>query len=371
METMNSSPLVLVTGASGFLAKHTVHKLLQENYRVRGTVRNEHEAKIAREAAQHVLRELPNKNDSEKRFSLITADLLSDTKWKEAVAGCQYVIHVASPYPLKAPKNRLALVPVAKGGTLHVLNASIREPTVQKIVMVSSLVAVAGKENPPKPVFNVTEKDWSEPKWTRLGAYPVSKTVAEKAAWDFMKENGQTEKLVVVNPGMIWGPLLDDVGCTSRDICKLIITGAYPAVPPLSYPVADVRDIAAVLVAALKSPNVGGRRLLCAGETLSLKDIGRILAQHFPKYADRVPQRVLPGWLTLLWSKFDPQLSLSASLLGTRVEVDSQYVTDLTGVSFHPSEEAVISTAQSLIDLGILAKDPNASSQRWFLPSRL
>lgn len=351
------------------MAKHTIHKLLQENYRVRGTVRNEHEGKIARASAQRVL---VSRNDNNgDRFSLITADLLSDTNWKEAVTGCQYVLHIASPYPLKAPRNRWSLVPVAKGGTLQVLKAAIHEPSVQKVIVVSSLVAVTGKKNPPKPVFHVSENDWTEPEWSRLGAYPVSKTVAEKAAWDFMKEKGQVDKLVVVNPGMVWGPLLDDMESTTKDICLLAMNGPYPALPPMSYPIVDVRDVAAVLVAALKSPNVGGRRLLSAGKTLNSKDIARILAKHFPNYANRIPQRILPNWLTKLLSNFDPQLSLSASLLGTRVEVDSQYVTDLTGVAFRPSEEAVVATAQSLIDLGVLAKNPNASSRQGFLLSRL
>mmetsp|Transcript_9343 Transcript_9343/g.16292 ORF Transcript_9343/g.16292 Transcript_9343/m.16292 type:complete len:355 (-) Transcript_9343:169-1233(-) len=348
-----SKKLVLVTGASGFVAKHTIDRLLREGYKVRGTVRNEEEAKIANQAFTQAL---PSSLFSEETFSLVTADLMSDSGWKEAVQGCDYVIHIASPYPLKPPQDRHALVPVARDGSLRVVRAALEEPTVERIVLTSSVMAMAYWRDFPKPERHITEDCWTDPTWDQVTAYPVSKTMAEKAVWDLVeKQEGAKDKLVVVNPMMVWGPMYDSVISTSSEIGYLFLTGAYPAVPQMSLTIVDVRDVAQLMERALVAPNVTGRRLIAASSgSLSMLDIGRTLGKAFPKYANKVPRYTLPNWLIRLGAYFDPALKLGLIDLGCRYEADSTYVTELTGVTFRPASEAIQAMGQSLIDKGIV-----------------
>jgi dihydroflavonol-4-reductase len=359
------SLLVLVTGASGFIAKHAIQKLLLTGYRVRGTVRDDAEESVAREWVRRIFASSSRSSQaatvdvSDERFSLIRADLTKDENWEEAVQDCRYVLHIASPYPLKPPRDREALVSIARGGTLRVLRAALREcsgdeSTVERVVMVSSIQAAMYWENRPVPVVRITEEDWTDAEWTRVTSYGVSKTRAEKAAWEYVKERGAEERLVVVNPGMVWGPVVDGATCTTGEICRLFLTGAYPAVPPICYAIVDVRDVANLLVVAMANPDVGGRRLFCSAGNLSLREIGVILAEKFPEYRSRIPTTELPKWLVRFAAMFDLTLRHTLPDLETTAVVDCSYVTDLTGVSFRSPEEAVVATAQSLLDVGLV-----------------
>ena len=340
--------LILVTGASGFVAKHTIHQALMAGYRVRGTVRNDHEATIAQDAVT------AKSFDYASNFSLVRTDLTSDLGWKEAVADCAFVLHIANPYPKKPPKEggREALVPVSVDGTIRVLKAAFQEPSVQRTVVVSSMVAVAYWPGRPKPTFELKESDWTDPDWKKLKwAYAIAKTRAEKAAWELAKEQQVEHKLVSVNPAMIWGPLFDSIECTSSDMCKDFLQGTYPLIPPMAYPCVDVRDVAALLVASLKSDGVGGRRLLACSDTIDFVDLAKHLATTFPKFASKIPTRSGPYlffWLLAVLG--DPTMKQIMPDMETRFSVNSSYVTELTGVAFRPSREAVAAMAQSLID---------------------
>ena len=214
--------------------------------------------------------------------------------------------------------------------------------------MVSSIVAVNYWPGRPKPVVHLKETDWTDPDWKKLTwAYAIAKTRAEKAAWEFARKLEAESKLVSVNPGMVWGPLLDSVECTSSDMCKAFLE--YPFVPRISYPIVDVRDIGALLVAAMRAPDVGGRRLLAAADTIDLVDIGRHLATSFPQFAWRIPTGTSPDWFTWLLSFLDPKMKQFFPDLETRPEMDSTYVTQLTGVKFRSSREAIYAMAESLV----------------------
>jgi dihydroflavonol-4-reductase len=335
---------VLVTGISGFIAKHVALKLLEAGYDVRGTVRSAGRADEVRAAvAEH--------GGDASRLSFVVADLGADEGWPEAVSGCRFVQHIASPFPMVQPRDREALVPAAKRGALRVLGAAL-DADAERIVMTSSMVAMMYRPDRPAEI-RVSENDWSDPEWAPASAYIVSKIRAERAAWEFMKQQGAPERLVTVNPGFVLGPLLDDVSGTSVDVIKLILKGAYPAVPPSAYPVVDVRDVADVHVAAMTA-EVGGRRLIAAGETMTMPEMARTLQKAFPERAKKIPTRALPPFMVKMMSVFDRSLKSVIPDIGTRPVAEAGYVTDLTGVKFRSAAESVRAAGQSVIDRGFV-----------------
>jgi nucleoside-diphosphate-sugar epimerase len=335
---------VLVTGVSGFIAKHVALALLQRGHDVRGSVRSETRAEEVRAViAEHGV--------DVGRLSFVVADLGSDAGWADAARGCRFVQHIASPFPMAQPKDREALVPLARQGALRVLEAAL-EAGVERIVMTSSVAAMMYRSGR-SDVIRPTEADWSDPDWNAASAYIVSKTRAERAAWDLMTERGAREKLVVVNPGLVLGPLLDRTSGTSVDVIKLTLQGKYPAVPPSAYAVVDVRDVADLHVAAMTA-EVGGRRLIAAGETRTMKDMARILREAFPDRAGKIPTHEIPGFVVKAMSLFDSSLKSVIPDLGTRPVVDATYVTTLTGVTFRSADEALRAAGQSLIDHGLV-----------------
>lgn len=348
--SQNQHGTVLVTGASGFVAKHTIKfLLLKTSYIVRGTVRNDEEADVARAAVSTYFDE----DTSNSRFTLVKADLTHEEDWPSAIQGCRFVLHIASPYPLRQPKNREALVPIAKDGTLRIVRAALDNTTCERIIVTSSIQAMMYRPNRPV-VVHLTENDWTDPEWKYVSTYGVSKTRAELAVWDLVKEKNATNKVVVVHPGMIWGPVMDNVQCTSSEIAKLFLTGAYPLAPPVSYPIVDVRDVAKVLVASMTAKGVEGRRLMASGGTLSFHEMCMALRKACPDHAKNVPTHVLPKLVLRLVAIFDRALRNTLPDINCRVEADTKYVTELTGVEFHSGSEAVGAMAQSLVENGVV-----------------
>lgn len=339
------NPTVLVTGISGFIAKHVALELLNAGYQVRGTVREAAAGDAVRSA-------LALHGADLERLSFVVADLDRDAGWQEAIAGCEFIQHVASPFPIKAPDDRESLVPAAREGTLRILRHGLKAG-VSRIVETSSMVAMMYRADRAAHI-TVSENDWSDPEWPSLSAYIVSKTRAERAAWEFVRAAGAENKLCTVNPGFVLGPLLDKRLGTSAEVIRLFMTGAYPAVPPVFFPVVDVRDLATVHVRAMTSAEGGGRRLIAAGETISMRDMAMMLRDAFPAHARHIPSRVLPPWLVRLLGRFDRQLRTLRSDLGVVPHADSAYVTRLTDVRFRPAREAVVAAGQSLIDYGVI-----------------
>jgi nucleoside-diphosphate-sugar epimerase len=328
---------VLVTGISGFIAKHVALDLLNAGYEVRGTVRD-------LKKSDQVRKTLTDAGANGGAVSFAAADLTSDDGWDEAAAGCDAVMHLASPFPMSQPRDRYALTPAARDGALRVLRASRK---AERIVMTSSMAAVmyrAGRGA--EETFS--ENDWTDVSWQKLSAYVISKTEAEKAAWETAAAEGYKHRLTTVNPGFVLGPTLDDYYGASVDTIRLFMTGAYPAVPKASFPMVDVRDVAALHRLAMETPNAGGRRLLAVSDTKSLKDIGDILREEFPDYAKKIPNRDLPDWLVRIVALFDRNLATVLPDLGCVPHVDNAYVTSLTGMKFRPGKEAIIEAARSL-----------------------
>jgi dihydroflavonol-4-reductase len=211
------------------------------------------------------------------------------------------------------------------------------------------MVAMMYRPNRPAQIL-VTETDWTDPSWKQLSAYIVSKTRAEKAAWDWADKNGWKPRLTVVNPGFVLGPALDDKAGTSLEVIKLFFKGAYPALPPVHYPVVDVCDLAELHIRAMTSPGAGGRRLIGAADTLSMSEMGQILRNTFPDYAQKIPIRTLPGFVVRFPAIFDRALKSVIPDIGVKPVAENAYVIEMTGISFKPAEAAVRAAGQTFID---------------------
>lgn len=336
---------ILVTGVSGFIAGHVARQLLDDGHDVRGTVRT-----LAKADAVKTM--LTKAGADVGRLMLVQADLDSDAGWREAVAGCDYIQHVASPFPLVQPKDREALVPAARDGALRVIGAAL-DAGVKRIVMTSSMVAMMYRPER-RGAFAVTENDWTDPEWSMISPYIISKTRAERAAWSFAEDRKARDRLVMVNPGFVLGPGLGEAPNTSLEVIRLLMRGAYPAVPPVWFPIVDVRDLADLHVKAMTAPDAGGRRLIGSGETLSFAEMGQVLREAFPARAKKIPINVLPTAMVNLISLFDPSLRTLRQDLNLIPRAEARYVNDLTGVNFRPAKDAVIAAGQSLEAAGLL-----------------
>ncbi|NNE42425.1 MAG: aldehyde reductase [Marinicaulis sp.] len=335
--------LILVTGVSGFIAKHVAFQLLQKGYAVRGTIR-------ALNKADQVKRTLSEAGADISNLEFAAADLSSDDGWDAAADGCINVLHIASPLPTSQPRHREALVPAARDGALRVLNAS---RNAERIIMTSSIAAMGYKADRPAE-YTFGEDDWSDPEWRGLTPYAISKTRAEKAAWDAAIEGGYKHRLTVINPGFVFGPALDDDLGASIELVRRVMTGDMPGIPPISFATVDVRDVADLHIRAMEMPETGGRRLIAAGETLALSDMAEMLREEFPDYADKIPTRRLSITMMRIFALFNRDAASISGSLGLTSYADAKYVTELTGQKFRSGREALLDTARSLIKIKAL-----------------
>ncbi|UGT39839.1 aldehyde reductase [Nocardia yamanashiensis] len=327
------SDLVLVTGASGYLAGHVITELLDHGYRVRGTVRS-----VAR--AQAVAESLPG-------VELVEADLGSDAGWDAAVQGCRYVLHTASPFPGSEPDHEDELIRPAVDGTLRVLRAAAAHG-VERVVLTSSIAAIrVGHEDKV-----ATEADWTE--LAVANAYEKSKTLAERAAWDFVAEHPELE-LAVMNPGMILGPILRPEIGTSVDGIRILLSGEMPGVPRLNFSTVDARDLAVAHRLGMQLPQAAGNRYVLTGDQVSFTEMAKTLATRY-----RVPTRTLPDWLIRLVARFDANARTAAQYLGREERLSAAKARRELGWSQRPLETTLLDTAASLIRFGIV-KDPGAA----------
>jgi len=336
--------LVLVTGVSGFIAAHVTERLLAKGYAVRGTVRN-------KVKGQKIVDKLSENGSDTSKLELFEADLGSDVGWKEAVQDCRYIQHIASPFPLEAPSDREALVPEARAGAMRVIEQGLGAG-VERIVMTSSMVSMMGQKGRGAHM-KVKETDWSDPDWKPLTAYPVSKTRAERSAWDYVKTQNLEDRLTTVCPGLVFGPDSYNNSGASVRLLTAMFAGDFPRTPKIAYPIIDVRDCAAIHVAAMTAKGVGGRRLMAAGETLWFSKIGEILRTEYPDYK-KLPKGDFPNFMVRLVSMFDDRVKGVLPDLGTFHEADNAYVSALTQVLPRPAKEAILASAESLIANGLI-----------------
>lgn len=334
---------VLVTGGSGFLGAHCISRLLADGYRVRTTVRSS-----ARAAAVRAM--LPESSGADD-VSFAAADLTSDSGWDDAMKGCDLVLHVASPYPATQPARADDLLVPAREGTLRVLRAA-RDAGVRRVVVTSSFAAIGYGHAP-------TDIPFDESSWTELGngvtAYARSKTLAERAAWDFVAEEGGGLELSVVNPTGILGPLLGPEIGTSVALIVQLLKGAPPRLPKATVGLVDVRDVADLHVRAMTNPVAAGERFLATSGMLTLRDIALALKASHGEAARRVPTGTLPDWVVRLAATFDASARQALPMLGRPHLATSDKARRVLGWRPRPAQEAVSATAESVLRLGLMA----------------
>lgn len=336
-----ASQTVLVTGASGFIAKHIVAQLLEQGHDVRASVRS-------RERADEVAAAVGGAAEEKAgRLSFVELELGQDRGWDQALAGVDALIHTASPFPLVQPKNPDDLIRPAVDGTLRALRAAT-DAGVRRVVMTSSVVAVT-RTALPAGRDRYDERDWSDLHGT-ISAYGRSKTMAERAAWDFAAGEGRGIDLTAINPGFVLGPPRDDRFGTSLRVIQRMLSGKDPAVPRVGYAVVDVRDIAAMHVRALETPEAVGKRILGASQFLWFSDMAKSLKEAFPQR--KIATRVAPDLLMRVIGLFDRSVSTILPELGQRAEIDNRRAREILGVDFIPARRSVIDAARFLVERG-------------------
>jgi nucleoside-diphosphate-sugar epimerase len=337
---------VLVTGGSGFVGSHCILQLLAAGHPVRTTVRNR-----AREGEVRAMLKVGGAEPGD-RLSFFAADLEKDDGWPEAIGGCEYVLHVASPFPTSVPKREDELVVPAREGTLRVLRAS-RDAGVKRVVVTSSFAAIGYGHKPQTASFD--ETSWTDPDGPGVLPYVKSKTLAERAAWDFMAKEGRDLELSVVNPVGVLGPALGPDFSTSIVIVQRLMDGAVPGLPRVTFGVVDVRDVADLHLRAMTDPAAKGERFLAvAGDFMSIREIAKLLKDRMGAAAKRVPSVHLPDWLLHVVALFDPAAKQVLPELGTRKSATSEKAKRLLGWAPRSNEEAILATAESLVKLGLL-----------------
>jgi dihydroflavonol-4-reductase len=341
---------VLVTGGSGYLGGWCIAELLERGYDVRTTVRD-----LARE--QQVRDSVASRVDPGDRLTVLAADLTRDDGWADAVAGCDYVLHVASPFPPKQPKDPDELIVPAREGTLRVLRAAL-DAGVKRVVVTSSIAAIRLAKG--AQARTLTESDWTDPDADGLTPYVRSKAIAERAAWELAKERGAEDRIAVVNPGAIIGPVLNDDLSYSLETVQRMLAG-MPGVPKLGFSLVDVRDVVELELAAMTSPAAGGERFIAVTQFLWMGEIGKILKERLGRTASKVPTRTIPNPVVRVMSLFDPGIRSVVSGLGKRVELSSEKARSTLGWSPRPIEDTIAETAESLIRHGVV-EDPAAAT---------
>jgi len=338
--------LVLVTGGSGFIGAHCILQLLEAGYQVRTTVRS-----LSRENEVRTMLRVGGVEAGD-RLAFAAADLTSDAGWAEAVAGCTYVLHVASPFPPAIPAHEDELIIPAREGALRVLRTA-RDAGVKRVVLTSSFAAIGYGQKPRGRPFN--ETDWTDPNGDDVRAYVKSKTLAEKAAWDFVEREGGALELSVVNPVGVFGPVLGPDYSTSILLVQRLMDGAMPGCPRLYFGAVDVRDVASMHITCMTHPGAKGERFLAvAGDFISIVQIARILKTRLGAAAKRVPTMELPDFLVRFAAMRDPAVQQILPELGKRKNGSNEKARRVLGWQPRSNEECLVATAESLIRLGLL-----------------
>jgi dihydroflavonol-4-reductase len=348
-----SGESVLVTGGSGFIGAHCILQLLDEGYRVRTTVRS-----LEREEEVRAMLETGGAEPGDA-LAFAVADLTSDAGWPDAVAGCDFVLHVASPFPTSTPKDENELIVPAREGTLRVLRAA-RDAGVGRVVLTSSFAAIGYGAKPAGRSFS--EEDWTDPDGGNVGAYAKSKTLAERAAWDFIAREGGALELAVVNPVAVLGPVLGPDLSSSIQLVKRLMDRDMPGLPRLSFGVVDVRDVADLHMRAMTDAAAKGERFLAiAGDFMTIEEIAHVLKARMGEAGARVPTKVLPNWTVRLASLTDPALRQLVPELGKPKSATNEKARRLLGWAPRSNEDCIVATAESLVGLGLVGVSSKAA----------
>lgn len=334
---------VLVTGGTGFLGAHILVQLIRAGYDTRATIRNMNRK-------DDLLKMVEAGGVDPDGLTVFEADLESDTGWTNAAAGCDFVLHVASPFPSGSPDDENELIRPACEGTVRVLRAS-RDAGVKRVVMTSSFAAIGYGHPARSEAF--TEDDWSNPKAADVFPYIRSKILAEQAAWRFIEEQGENLELSVINPTGIFGPVLGPDYSSSVDLIRAMLDGRMPFAPRVFFGVVDVRDVAALHLLAMSAPEAAGERFIAvAGEPVSMIAVARMLRRHLGTSAAKAPRLQLPDPFVRLIAKFAPALREVTPQLGKYRRASNEKALKTLGWSPRIPEKTIHATAESLLALG-------------------
>lgn len=338
---------VLVTGIGGFIARHVARTLLEAGYAVRGTVR---EAKRGPEIA----RSIASGGRGAADLTFAEADLTIDARWNEAAEGCRFVIHTASPFPQSPPSDRNALIPVAEGGTRRVMTAAANAG-VERVVLTSSVVAVYhGNETQSR---HYTEADWTDTDSPQTFSYAMSKTMAERLAWQMAAD--MDLPLAVLNPALVLGPPSSREYGTSLRLIEAMMKGRLPVVPAARFGVVDVRDVADAHLAAMVSPEAAGKRFILSGGSLDLIGMGAAIASHRPAFASRMPRWILPRAVLQVAAFVSPAARMLLAEVGRERSLETAAALNTLGIVFRSAEDAVAAAADALVENGAV-REPRA-----------
>lgn len=333
---------VLVTGGSGYIASYCILALLAAGHEVRTTVRN-----LAREPDVRAMLQRGGARPGE-RLTFFAADLQGDAGWSEAVRGCDYVLHVASPTLTSEPRNEDEMIRPARDGVLRVLRVA-RDAGVRRVVLTSAFGAIGYGHKPRATPFD--ETDWTELNDT-VAPYQKSKTLAERAAWDFIKAEGGGLELAAVHPLAVLGPVLGPDYSPSLGLIKRMLEGSMPFCPKFSVGFVDVRDVADLHLRAMTDPAANGQRFLAISEhALSVREVAQILRRNLGPAAGRVPTVELPNWVMRLIARSNPGVRSLLPQLGKVMDATSAKARTTLGWAPRPLEGTIVETARSLLAL--------------------
>jgi nucleoside-diphosphate-sugar epimerase len=340
---------VLVTGGSGFIGSHALLQLLEAGYQVRTTVRSP----SSEEKVRGLLK--TGGIDPDGRLSFAIADLERDEGWEEAAEGCEHVLHIASPFPTTQPENEDELIVPARDGALRVLRAA-RDAGARRVVLTSSFAAIGYGHPPRDEPFD--ETSWSDLEGRGVTPYVKSKTMAERAAWDFVGTEGGDLELSVVNPVGVFGPVLGPDYSASIVLIQRLMDGSMPGCPRLSFGVVDVRDVVDLHLRAMTDPAAPGERFLAvSGASMSILEMAQTLRERLGEAAKRAPTRQLPNWLVRLVAIFDGEIRSVTPELGHHKDASNEKARRLLGWDPRPREDAIVATAESLVRLGLVKSE--------------
>ena len=331
---------VLVTGATGFIGLHCIDQLLNQGYAVNGSLRSP-------KRKDEIINALKSNNTPTENLNLFIFNLNEDDGWDEGMQGCDYLLHVASPISVHAHDEDFFVKPAVAGVKRAFKFA--KKHNIKKVVLTSSVAAII-ETNEDKEYFD--ETDWSDPKSAGISHYAKSKTLAEKAAWDFIKEHENPFELAVINPALVTGPSLTmDLGESNKSI-EMVVTGKMPVAIPMQFGYVDVRDVATAHILAMQSASSNGERFALSEKDLSYKDIAKLLKDNGFKKA---PSISVPVWLAKFLANFNKELKITVPFMGkVRSLSKTSKAKDVLGWNPRPAEESVLDIANQIKEMGLI-----------------
>jgi dihydroflavonol-4-reductase len=339
---------VLLTGSSGYIGKHITLRLLNDGFEVKASVRSAAKAEEVRAA---MTAHLPTGFDLGSKLSFVELDLQSDAGWDAAIAGVDVLIHSASPFPISSPKDENELIRPAVEGTLRALRAA-HKAGVKRVILTSSVAAIYGNDKPASGEFDETFwTDVSHP----VGQVPYtkSKTLAEKAAWDYIASEAPELQLTTINPVLVAGPPLDKHFGSSVSVVERVLIGKDPLLPDLSFSIVDVKDVAAMHVKAITSDAAIGQRFIASAGSRTFIQIAKAIKAAFP--TRKISTIQAPSFVIRFLSLFDSEIKAVLPTLGKHIGVNSSKAQKVLGINFIPVETSLVETSHYLVDNGFVA----------------